>query len=303
MTGDQAWPDGLFTTQQALRLGITEKQLTRAVRSRAIRRLAHGLYGTGEAPGTAEERHRELCRGILLLHPDAVLSGLSAVVAHGLPVWGVPLGRALVQRDVPKQTRQSGVVARPRTGDAVMTTPTGRTEPLAAALVQVALDHGTVAAVVSADAALARALVTMEELSAEVAGRRGHPRSQRARAMLTLVDPASESPGESRLRVVLASFGLAVESQVVVRDGPHIVARADLGIRGTKVLIEFDGLVKYRDGGAEALIKEKLREDRLRALGYVVLRFTWSDLESPGRILAVVRAAVAREIASRQPPA
>lgn len=298
------WPDGLFTTQQAYALGLSDKALSRAVRAGTIRRLAYGVYATGEAPNDAEERHQELCRGILLLHPDAVLSGVSAVVAQGLPVWGVPLGRALVQRAVPRQTRRSGVVSRPLTRkDSVASTSTGRTEAVAAALVQVALDHGTVAAVVSADAALARGLVTKEELADEIALRRGHPRSQRAKAMLLLVDPASESPGESRLRVVLASVGIAVTSQVVIRNGSSVVARADLAVAGTNVLIEFDGLVKYRDGGADALIKEKRREDRLRGLGYTVLRFTWGDLESPARIIATVRAAVARDLAARTPSA
>lgn len=113
--------------------------------------------------------------------------------------------------------------------------------------------------------------------------------------MLSFTDPRSESVGESRLRFMLASFGIDVVSQVIVRDGDAVVARADLGVRGTKVLIEFDGAVKYREGGADALIKEKRREDRLRALGYIVLRFTWSDLESPRMVLAAVRAAIARD--------
>lgn len=297
----RSWPAEIFTTSQALLLGVTDGELTRAVRDGVLRRLAHGLYAVGPAPAEAAARHLELCRGALLLHPDAVLSGRSAVVALGLPTWGVPLRTALLQREVPRQVRRSGLVVRPRTGtgDPVLT-ETGPVDDVAAALVQLALDHGAVAGVVSADAALARGLVTLSELEEEVRRRRGHPRSQRARAMLSLVDARSESPGESRLRVMLASVGFAVSSQVVVRDGDRVVARVDLGIEGTRVLIEFDGLVKYRDGGAEALIAEKRREDRLRALGYLVIRFTWADLESPAGVIAVVRAAVARDLAARR---
>ena len=136
-------------------------------------------------------------------------------------------------------------------------------------------------------------------LSLGVEARSGHPRCQRARAMLSFADPKAESPGESRLRFLLASFGIDVVSQVVVRDGDTVVARADLGVRGTRVLIEFDGAVKYREGGAQALMAEKRREDRLRALGYIVLRFTWADLESPRTVLAAVRTAIARDLASR----
>lgn len=47
------------------------------------------------------------------------------------------------------------------------------------------------------------------------------------------------------------------------------------------MLIEFDGTVKYTDGGSDALFREKRREDRIRALGYVVVRVIWADLFHP----------------------
>jgi len=40
------------------------------------------------------------------------------------------------------------------------------------------------------------------------------------------------------------------------------------------------------------LWKEKRREDRLRRLGYVVVRLTWADLERPGGVAAAVRRAI-----------
>lgn len=45
-------------------------------------------------------------------------------------------------------------------------------------------------------------------------------------------------------------------------------------------------------------MREKRREDRLRRLGWTVLRFTWSDLDKPRMILAQVRAAVAQGLAA-----
>lgn len=296
-----SWPGELFTTRQALSLGATEKQLTRAVKAGQLRRLAHGAYAAAPRPTTPEGRHRELCCAVLLLLPDAVLAGRSAVVAHGLPQWDLPLSTALVHRPVRAQHRRSGVVIRPVSDDDTpVRTSLGPAQSVEAALVQVAIDHGAPSSVVAADAALARGLVTPDSVATVVEHRRGHPRSQRAVAMTCLMDGRSESPGESRLRVMLSSFGFAVDSQVVIEDGCVVVARADLAIRGSRVLIEFDGLVKYADGGAEALVREKRREDRLRALGYVVLRFTWADLESPARVIAQVRAAVARDAAARR---
>jgi len=47
-------------------------------------------------------------------------------------------------------------------------------------------------------------------------------------------------------------------------------------------VVEFDGAVKYAGAdGRAALVAEKLREDRLRALGYEVVRIVWSDLARP----------------------
>jgi len=71
------------------------------------------------------------------------------------------------------------------------------------------------------------------------------------------------------------------------------------------VLDEFDGLVKYRDaamrGGLtpeEVVIREKIREDRLRALPEVrgVVRTVWADFSRPESIAAALeRSGLVRE--------
>ena len=66
----------------------------------------------------------------------------------------------------------------------------------------------------------------------------------------------------------------------------------DFLLRGTNVIVEFDGRMKYDSGDPAALWAEKNREDGLRRLGYVVVRITWADLERPGAASAKVRAAV-----------
>jgi hypothetical protein len=42
----------------------------------------------------------------------------------------------------------------------------------------------------------------------------------------------------------------------------------------------------------EDLWAEKLREDRLRALGYVVVRLVWADLDRPQAVIQRVLAAL-----------
>ena len=63
-------------------------------------------------------------------------------------------------------------------------------------------------------------------------------------------------------------------------------------------MVEFDGAVKYAGAdGREALVREKRREDALRAMGYEVVRVTWADLTHPEVVVALVRRALARSAA------
>ena len=58
------------------------------------------------------------------------------------------------------------------------------------------------------------------------------------------------------------------------------------------MLIEVDGKTKYADGDPQVLWREKRREDDMRAAGKIVVRVTWSDLETPGKASAKVRRAI-----------
>jgi very-short-patch-repair endonuclease len=158
------------------------------------------------------------------------------------------------------------------------------------------MTHGIVPAVVSADAALHERLLGVAELAAAVSRVRGVPGSLAAGHMLRHADARSESVGETRLRLGLLVLDIPVVPQFEIRHGGELVARADFLVRGTRVVIEFDGLVKYRgDGGSDAVVAEKLREDRIRSLGYEVVRVTWRELDRMDWVAARVRSAVSRE--------
>lgn len=75
--------------------------------------------------------------------------------------------------------------------------------------------------------------------------------------------------------------------------------RADFGIVGTRVLIEFDGRLTYRS--EKDLWQEKQREDRIRSLGWEVVRLTWADLRHPELVRALVEAALQRDQRARRP--
>lgn len=83
----------------------------------------------------------------------------------------------------------------------------------------------------------------------------------------------------------MRDLGYSLEPQVWI--GPY---RVDFLVPGTRVIVEFDGAVKYDD--RQAIVAEKRREDDLRRRGYVVVRLMWSDLHDPARVRRLVVAAL-----------
>lgn len=282
---------GLFTTAQARAAGVGRRQLQELVRRGTLDHVCRGVYGRHEVELSAEARHLRLVRAGVLLYPDAVISHVSAVLAHGMPVIDDSLQRAALMRPLDKEVLTASFRIRPLVPDRVGT-PHGPAVGAAVAVVQLTLDAGVMPGVVAGDHALHHGLFDLKELESAAATVSGWPRSGRAQTMLSLVDGRSESVGESRLRVHMQVAGLTLIPQVVIRDDDgEFVARVDFVVEGTTVVVEFDGRVKYADGNRETLFQEKLREDRLRRLGYTVVRVTWDDLRRPDRILARIRQA------------
>lgn len=60
--------------------------------------------------------------------------------------------------------------------------------------------------------------------------------------MVKRCDRRSQSPGESRLRLTVEDFGFEVEPQFrVFSSQGHLLGVADLRVKGTRLLLEFDG--------------------------------------------------------------
>lgn len=288
---------GMFTYAQAEPFGLDSRALVALTRSGELLHPTRGLYAVTELVDTATEPwHLHRAAGARLLYPDAVITGATALLAHGLPVWGCDLDRPRLVRPIQRAAAASGLWVRPA-GDPeqpTLGTPWGPTVELVVALTQCALDDGGLQGVVSADAALRAGHVALGALERQVRAVARWPRSSRAEFMLSFCDGRRESVGESRLGVHLDVAGIEADPQVEIRDGRGaFVARVDFLVRGRRVVIEFDGKVKYADGDPEVVWAEKRREDALRALGYTVVRITWGDLAAPGRLLGKIRAALA----------
>ena len=139
---------------------------------------------------------------------------------------------------------------------------------------------------------------TVEQLRAALSVLPEYHREAAERA-IALTDPACESVGETRTRLMLADLGFAVESQRTLFRGNLFVGRVDFLVEGL-VVVEFDGLVKYAgQQGRAALAAEKARESAIVDLGYEVVRLVWADLANPAEVARRIRTAHARAVRRR----
>jgi very-short-patch-repair endonuclease len=286
---------GLLTARRALESGVTDRCLQRLTRGGLLVHLFRGVYLLGSRRVlTAEGFHAQLMRGARLLFADAVFTSSSAVVGHGVEVYGASLAQPIIRRPVDRGQGPRGMVVR-RQASAWVDTAYGPCVPLATALVEVAINRGVQAGMVTAELALASGKVSRAEFGAAIEAVALWPHSSRAKAVGRLVRGQCESVAEARTLFLLLVNGVEVECQVEICDPDgRFVARVDFLVTGTKLVVEFDGKVKYASGDPEVLWREKRREDALRALGYDVVRLTWADLEHPAQAMAKVRRALAQ---------
>ena len=163
---------------------------------------------------------------------------------------------------------------------------------VATCVIQTAASSGVVAGVVALDSALHQELVTLDLVRARAEAMDVHYGARWVSLALDQADALSESPGESRTRLILRSLGMRYVAQAEI-TAPGFFARVDFLIG--KVVVEFDGAVKYAGAsGRDALIREKRREDELRRLGYEIVRLTWGDLNDPARVGRLIREAQVR---------
>lgn len=144
------------------------------------------------------------------------------------------------------------------------------------------------AALAGADQALRLGLVGRDELHRVLADLAGRPGVARAREVVGLADPGSESVLESLSRWLMHRGGVLVpQRQVRLRDARGLVGRVDFLWDDHRVVGEADGLGKY--DRPEVLRSEKLRQDRLERLGFRVVRWGWRDVVDPGAAERLVR--------------
>lgn len=224
---------------------------------------------------------------------DAVFSGRTAAWLHGLDVPACDP----IEVTLPKSSQTSHLARVRLTRSDYLASEVSDVRGLpATSLVRTMADlcrrKPVVDGVVLLDMALRAGLLALEELCA---WQNDHPRHRgiaRLVCAMQMADAGSESPMETRLRVLLMAEGLPrpdVQRSLHDPNGSFL-ARPDLCYLDARLLIEYDGASSHRD----RLADDNRRQNRLVDAGYRVLRFTAGDiLHRPATVVGQVRRALA----------
>ena len=275
---------GAFTVAEAEAAGLSRRQL----QGSAWQRICQGWYRWAGCELTDHVRFTPIARGL----PEGfAFAGVAAARLHGLDI---PLrGRPEVVLPVPANDagRVEAVVRRVglSSGEIVWR----RGFPVTSALrtcLDLAARLPLVEAVVALDQALIARLIELPALEEYVCSHAGANGVVKARRAVALAEPRSESPMETRLRLLLQLAGLPRPSaQVELRTAAgRFVARVDLFCADPGIALEYDG-ENHRD----RMVDDNRRQNGIQELGIQVLRYTGPDLrDRPEAVVAEVRAAL-----------
>lgn len=300
----------LIARHQALQVGLSPDDIKRRLHSKEWVSLRPGAYARSAvlASLTPTQRHVLQIRATMPEATEAgsgatIVSHASAAVLHGLELISVPVRRVTVTKPTARTGRRTSVLhvhAAPIHQEEIVRVGPHRVTSVARTIVDLARCLDFDDAVAITDSALHHKKVTRDQLD-EVLARAGRrPRIRAAHRVVAFASPSAESVGESRSRTLLAREMIPTPTlQIEIRTSRGVlVATCDFGWIEERTVGEFDGAEKYgrllRPGerAGDKIFKEKVREDRIRELGWKVVRWTWSDLEEPGVVGDRVRRAL-----------
>jgi hypothetical protein len=264
-----------FDRRRAREHGIDRDHLRRLVAAGAVRHVLHDVYVDARVPDDVVLRAR--CLHLRL--PDG------AALSRGTAAWllGVDLlplarvdGPLPIECTVPRgcePVTRPGVrcYVAPLDGDLVLVQglPCTSASRTAVDLLRWLPPHEGLALV---DAMAAKRIVDAAALPAAVERFTGAPHVARARYLAAIVEPLTESPGESWLRLRLADAGFPrPQAQIPVPDA-HSPGhyRLDLGWPKVRLGVEYDG-EEFHDAPHQREHDERRRDDLQRRFGWTVL--------------------------------
>lgn len=275
---------GVFSLDDARSIGVTREDL----RGSAWERVAHGWYRWKGCP----PREEHLLVAIASTLPEGgAFSGLTAARRWGIEA-PMPRRPEIVVPDLTRVAHRAPATVRCiqlAPGDVVRRDGFPVTSP-ARTCFDLAARMPLVEAIAAIDMALHGGVISLDSFGEYVARHEGIAGVVKARRVLEHLEPKSESPMESRLRMLLVRAGLPrPEAQVTLRDHwGGFVARVDLYYAEARLAVEYDG-GQHRD----QLTDDNRRQNRLHQIGVTVLRYTSPDLkERSNQVVDQVRAAL-----------
>jgi len=256
------------------------------LQTRVWTRISRGQYAWAGLP---RDRALTLRAVAQRMPPAYAFSGGTAGWLLGLdPLWCEPV-EVTIARDVPVRARAGVKVRRAALPESDVITREGfRATSAMRTICDLGSRIDVVESVTAIDTVLHAGLVEMADLTSHLRSHVGAKGIKRLRRATQLADPRTESPMETRLRMVLIQGRLPrplVQAELSDMSGDFI-ARADLYYPDRKLVIEYDG-ANHR----ERMAADLRRQNALLNSGYHILRFTVGDLREPRTIVAQVRRA------------
>lgn len=239
--------------------------------------------GSGEDPDANRSAHVARVAALAVQLRRPVFSHESAAVLWGAALWRTPDEVHVTQPIAPSGRRSADIcrhhaVLQPEdvtARDGVRLTTVDRT------MADCAMTMSPLAGLVVADS-LARRGADRVVVESILDRRRGTNGVRGARWVAEHADAGAESAGETLARYVLLAHGFPRPQLQVPVPVDGRTYWADLGWPEWKVLVEFDGLVKYRELArgvpSEVVVAEKRRQEAMEDAGYAVVRVMHRDL-------------------------
>jgi hypothetical protein len=263
-----------FERADADEAGLTQHDVTELLNVGALRQVIRGVYLDARVPDDLASRAASLR---LRLPPDAVVCRLTAAWLWGVDGRGPEqLGPVEFVECVVPPGRQplchAGVrsYVAPLTGDTCLAGGVPATTPVRTAIdvLRWLAPHMGLAI---ADALTARGLATPEAIRAHVEDFPARRGIRQARYLASLIEPRTESFGESwlRLRIIDAGFPRPSVQIEVMNASGDCIYRLDLGWEHIRLAVEYDG--EQYHSSAEQLDRDRRRRDDLeRTYGWRV---------------------------------
>lgn len=278
--------DGVFTRAQARAEGWSDSRQRRLVRDGLWLSVAGSVF-----------RHREVEEGPWQRARAVALSGRVPSHSTAAAIWGYAIPAAdchgIVEHGGGPSRRLQDHRLRPPADDLAQLedmTITSERRTLADLLCHERLESS----LATVTDALRRGLLAPGDLALvaqTAAGRRGARRAHRI-AMTCVGCPWSVL--EWRFQRIACSISGRWTFNVDIADGRGLIGPVDALHEEFRIVVELDG---KRFHGPDRFQLDRTRDQRLVALGYVVLRFTWDDLERrPDEVQAIIRRTIAQRM-------